>query len=179
MIIAISGLSGCGKNSVGEKVAAKLGLRPVQVSFKEEAKRRGLGLMELQELASKDPALDRRLDEKIVAEASKGNCVVMTWLGPWMVKNADLRVWLNASEEERARRVSGRDRMGLAKAREHVRKRDANNMERYRKFYNIDINDRSIFDLEVNTDRFNPEQSSEIIVAAAEQLGAVRKYELG
>jgi len=179
MIIAISGLSGCGKNTVGEKVAAKLGLRPIQFSFKDEAKRRGVSLMDIQALASRDSALDKQLDDKIVAEASKGNCVIMTWLGPWMVKDADLRVWLDASEEERARRVSGRDKMSLAEALEHVRKRDANNRERYKRFYGINIDDRSIFDLVVNTGRFNPEQSSEIIVAAAKQLRYVKKYELG
>ena len=136
-------------------------------------------MMELQALASKDPSLDKQLDEKIVTEAAKGNCVVMTWLGPWMVKGSDLRVWLEASEEERARRVSERDRMGLAEALEHVRKRDANNRKRYKKFYGINIDDRSIFDLVVNTGRFNPDQSSEIIVAAAKQLGDIKKYELG
>jgi len=179
MIVAISGLSGCGKNSVGEKVAKKLGLRTVQVSFKDEATRRGIPLMELQALAGKDPVLDRQLDEKIVSEAAKGNCVVTTWLGAWMVKNADLRIWLNASEEERARRVAGRDKMGPDEALAHIRKRDADNRKRYKKYYKIDIDDHAIFDVEINTNRFKPEQSSEIIVAAAEVLGDVRKYELG
>lgn len=179
MIIAISGLSGCGKNSVGEKVAKKLGLSTVQLSFKDEAAKRGITLMELQALAGKDPVLDKQLDEKIVLAATKGNCVVTTWLGPWMVKNADLRIWLNAAEDVRAKRVAGRDRMSVADALAHIRKRDADNRARYKKYYKINIDDHSIFDVEIDTNRFNPEQSSEIIAAAAGVLGDVRKYELG
>lgn len=179
MIIAISGLSGCGKNTVGEKIAAKLSLRPVRMSFKEEAARRRISLMELQAIAGSDGgALDKELDAKIGEEAAKGSCVVMTWLGPWMVKNADLRIWLNASVEERARRVSGRDKMTQAQAKKHVRARDKDNIMRYKKYYGIDIRDRSIFDLEISTNRFNPDQSAEIIAEAAELLGT-RKYEMG
>lgn len=178
MIICVSGLAGCGKNTVGMKVAEKLKLRPVQISFKDEAKARGMMLMELQELASREKKFDLELDACIVKEAEKGNCVVMTWLGPWMVKGADLRVWLEASEEERARRVAGRDKMSREEALKHVRARDANNRARYKKYYKIDIDDRSIFDLVVNTGRFGPEQAAEIVAETAELLGP-RKYELG
>ena len=178
MIICISGLAGCGKNTVGEMVARKLRLRPVQMSFKEEARKRGMPLMALQKLASKSKKLDLQLDARIAKEAEKGDCVVMTWLGPWIVKGADLRVWLEASEGERARRVAGRDRMAKEEALRHVRERDANNRARYRKYYKIDIDDRSVFDLVVNAERISPEQSSEIIVEAAELLKP-RKYELG
>jgi cytidylate kinase len=178
MIVCISGLSGCGKNTVGAKVASKLKLRPVQMSFKDEAARRGMTLMQLQELAGKDRKLDVELDAAITKEAEKGNCVVMTWLGPWTVKNADLRVWLEVSEEERARRVAGRDRMSPEEARKHVHARDDDNRKRYKRYYGIDIDDRSIFDVVVNTGRFNPDQASEIIAEAAELLRPA-KYELG
>lgn len=175
MIITVSGLSGCGKNSVGELVAAKLALRPVQASFKDEAKRLGVGLMEMQEMAEKDREFDRILDSHVISEAAKGDCVVMTWLGPWMVKGADLRVWLNATENERAARIARRDRMGVQEALEHVRARDTKNRERYMKYYGIDILEHSIFDLEINTARFAPDASAEIIIAAAKQPRAVKR----
>ena len=86
MIICISGLSGTGKNTAGELLAKQLGCRQIQFTFKDEAKARGISLMELQKLADKNPGLDKEFDERLVREASKGNCVVTTWLGPWMVK---------------------------------------------------------------------------------------------
>jgi len=167
MIICISGLSGAGKNTVGSIVARRLGLRLIQFSFKNWAKERGIALMELQREATKDSSLDKQLDRRIVEEAGRGDCVVVTWLAPWMVKNADLRIWVDASEEVRARRIMQRDGMPHGKALAHVRERDANNRERYKRYYDIDIDDRSIFDVTINSDNFTPEQIADIIVAAA------------
>jgi cytidylate kinase len=178
LIICVSGLSGCGKNTVGAKVAEMLKLGTVQMSFKDEAKARGITLMELQEIAAKDKKFDLELDAKIAKEAEKGDCVVMTWLGPWVVKNADLRVWLEAPESERARRIVGRDKMTHDDALKHVHERDAMNRTRYKKYYGIDIFDRSIFDLSISTGRFAPDESAEIIAEAA-QLLKPKKFEMG
>jgi cytidylate kinase len=131
--------------------------------------------MTVQKEATKNESHDRELDREIVKRAKKGNCVVMTWLGPWIVKNADLRVWLNVSERERAKRVARRDRMSLKKALEHIRKRDDNNRRRYRRYYGIDIMDHSIFDLEINSDVFNPQQIAGIVIKAAEAKRAGRR----
>jgi cytidylate kinase len=168
MIICISGLAGSGKNTVGKIVARRLNLSEVKLSFKDEAKKEKVDLMTVQKEATRDESYDRELDREIAKMAKKGNCVVMTWLGPWIVKNADLRVWLNVSEKERAKRVAKRDRMSLREALKHIRKRDENNRRRYRRYYGIDITDHSIFDLEINSDVFNPNQIAGIIVKAAE-----------
>jgi cytidylate kinase len=175
MIICVSGLAGSGKNTVGEIVAKKLNLDEVKLSFKDEAKRENVDLMTVQKEATKNESYDRELDREIVKRARKGNCVVMTWLGPWIVKNADLRVWLNVGEKERAKRVARRDRMSLKKALEHIRRRDENNRRRYRRYYGIDIMDHSIFDLEINSDVFNPQQIAGIIIKAAEAKRAGRR----
>lgn len=175
MIICISGLAGSGKNTVGEIVAKKLSLDEVKLSFKDEAKRENVDLMKVQREAENDESYDKELDREIVKRAKKGNCVVMTWLGPWTVKNADLRVWLNVSEKERAKRVAKRDRMGIKKALQHIRKRDEGNRRRYRRYYGIDIMDHSIFDLEINSDVFNPQQIAGIVIKAAEAKRAGRR----
>lgn len=175
MIICVSGLAGSGKNTVGEIVAKKLNLDEVKLSFKDEAKREDVDLMTVQREATKDESYDRELDREIVRRAKKGNCVVMTWLGPWIVKNADLRIWLNVSEKERAKRVAKRDRMSLKRALEHIRKRDENNRRRYRRYYGIDIMDHSLFDLEINSDVFNPQQIAGIVIKAAEAKRSGRR----
>lgn len=169
MIVCVSGLAGCGKNTVGEFLAVKLSLAQVKFSFKDEANARGVSLMELQELAAKNPGIDGEFDERLVREAKKGNCVVTTWLGSWKVENADFRVWLKASEEERAKRVSARDKMSFEEALWHVKKRDDGNRQRYKKYYGIDIDDHSDFDLEINTRVFAPEAIAEIIVEAVKR----------
>jgi cytidylate kinase len=170
MIICISGLSGSGKNTAGRLVAKKLGLKEVQFSFKKIASKKKISLMELQKIATGDESYDKKLDAEIVKKAEKGNCVVTTWLGPWMVKNADLRVWLDVSESERARRVANRDKMSHDDALKHIRERDRNNWERYKKYYDIDIHDHSIFDLVIKSDSLSPEQVAEEIVEAAKKI---------
>ena len=97
MIITIAGLSGSGKNTVGEIVAEKLRLRLVDPTFKTLAEERRMDLMEFHRKAEKEHNIDKNFDAALIAEVEKGPCVVTTWLAPWMVLNADLRVWISAS----------------------------------------------------------------------------------
>jgi len=175
VIIAISGKAGSGKSSVGERVAQILGLRIVSHSFKTLAEKTGKDLMEVQKEAASNPAIDKDMDEIIRAEAAKGDCVVVTWLGPWIVRHPDLRVWLDATDETRAARIAGRDGMDEKGALEHIKKRDSDNRQRYLKLYGIDIEDRSEFDLELNSGKFSIEQLAQMIANAARVKGGELK----
>ncbi|MEM4633739.1 MAG: cytidylate kinase family protein [Candidatus Anstonellaceae archaeon] len=175
MIICISGLTGSGKNTVSELVAQKLGLRLVSPTFKTLAAKHKMSLMDFHKKAEREHSIDKRFDAQLLAQAKKGNCVVSTWLGPWIVKDANLRVWLYAKKEARAARIAKRDAMPLEEAERHVLERDESNHLRYREIYGIDIYDHTDFDILINTERFSPQQSSEIIVAAAKQLGFAAK----
>ena len=171
MIICISGLSGSGKNSVGAEVAKLLGLRLVNPTFKTIAAKQKMSLMEFHKKAEKEHSIDRQFDAHLVADAKKGNCVVTTWLGPWMIKDADIRVWLHAPREVRAKRVAGRDAMPLDQALMHITDRDESNRYRYNEVYKINIYDHSGFELMINTEKFRPAQSAQIIAAAARAIG--------
>src|SRR3989338_1997406 len=114
MIICISGLTGSGKDTVAGLVAKKLGLPHVNPTFKTYAKEKGLSLLEFQKENS-DGKFDREFDAKLLAEVAKtgGNCVVSTWLGPWIIKQADIRVRLHAPVRTRATRIAKRDGTGV------------------------------------------------------------------
>jgi cytidylate kinase len=170
MIICISGLSGSGKNTVAKLVAKKLKYRLIDPTFKSLALEKGMTLMQFQKLAEKDKNIDKEFDKKLIEEAKKGNAVVSTWLGPWMIKDASLKVWLYASKNERAKRIAKRDGMTIEQAKRHITKRDSSNQKRYMKLYNINIFDQSDFDLVLNTEHVPPEKSAEIIVFAAKNL---------
>ncbi|VVC03616.1 Cytidylate kinase [Candidatus Burarchaeum australiense] len=157
-IICIAGLTGSGKNSAGEALAKKLKLRLVSLTFKDYAKNEGVSLMDVQKKAGQDRQMDLDFDARVVEAAAKGNCIVTTWLGPWMVKNADLRVWINADEKVRASRIAKRDGMNEQEALVHVRARDADNRARYRKYYGIDINNHANFDLELDSSKYSPKE---------------------
>ncbi len=167
VIIAISGKAGSGKSSVGERVAQILGLKVVSYSFKTLAEKTGKTLMEVQHEAATNPSIDKDMDEIIKSEAAKGDCVVATWLGPWIVKNPDLKVWLDATDETRSKRISGRDKMNGKEALEHIRKRDADNRQRYLNLYGIDIDDQSGFDIVLDSGKFSIEQLAQMIANLA------------
>ncbi len=171
MIICISGLSGSGKNAVGEEVAKLLSLRVVNPTFKTIAAKQKMSLMEFHKKAEKEHSIDKQFDAHLIADAKKGNCVVTTWLGPWMVKDADVRVWLHAPRDVRAKRVAGRDNMSQEQALTHINDRDESNRHRYNEVYKINIYDHSGFELVVNTEKFKPRESAQIIASAARALG--------
>lgn len=161
MIIAVSGLSGSGKNTFGKALAETLGYRVVCPTFKDLAEKEGVSLLEFQKMAGENPEIDRKFDEHLKEEAAKGDCVVTTWLGPWMV-DADFRIWISASGEVRARRLAEREGIGVEEAEEHIKKRDADNRKRYLELYGIDIMDHSGFDLEISSEKYRPPEMVEI-----------------
>lgn len=171
MIIAVAGFAGSGKTTLGEALARRLGYRLVSPSFKDLAAKEGTSLMEFQKKAEKDTSIDLKFDEFLKEEAGKGNCVVTTWLGPWMTE-ADLRVWLFAPLQVRATRVAERDSLTTDAAKKQIQKREAQNRKRYLKLYNIDIFDTSVFDVSFNSGKFSPEEMTEMIV----QIMKIKKW---
>ncbi len=168
MIIAVWGLTGAGKNTVGKLIAEKLGFSLVCPTFKDVAKKEGVSLMEFQKMAEKDHRIDQKFDELLKEECAGKDCVVTTWLGPWMLE-ADVRIKLYVPDEERARRIAARDKMSLEEAIKHIKERDDNNMERYRAVYKIEIGNEDIFDVCLNGGKFDPEQLLEISLAVIKQ----------
>lgn len=167
MIIAIAGFAGSGKTTLGRALSARLGYSLVSPSFKDLAKKEGVSLEEFQKRAEKDKNIDLKFDEYLKAEAAKGDCVITTWLGPWMV-DAGLRVWLFAPEGVRAKRVAERDGIPQPDALAHIRRREAQNRARYKKLYDIDIFDTGVFDVSFNSGKFTPEQMAEALVRIIE-----------
>ncbi len=157
MIIAISGFTGSGKNTLGKLMAQRMDYRHICPTFKDLAEKEGVSLMEFHRMAENDPEIDRKFDDFLKEESSKGNCVVTTWLGPWMV-DADLRIRLFANAKIRGERISERDEMTEEEAENHVLERDQRNIDRYLKLYGIDITDYQIFDLCLNSGVYKPEE---------------------
>lgn len=173
MIIAISGLSGCGNTTATHNVAKKTGLRIANYTFHDLAKEKGMSFYELQEKAKQEEQYDFILDKKQIEEAEKGDCVIGTRLACWLV-DADLRVWLHASLKERAKRLSVKEEnvgKSLKEVKELVKKRDKENAVRYKKLYGVNVGKyEDVVDLFINTERYAPEEVADIIVAASRIL---------
>ena len=153
LMIAVSGKSGCGNTSASRIVAEKLGLRLINYTFHDFAEELGIPFEELLERAKTDSSYDLELDRKQVALARAGGCVLGSRLAIWLLKEADLKVYLTASPEKRTERIAKREKRPIAAILEETVQRDANDHVRFMKLYNIDNDAFQFADFIVDTEK--------------------------
>jgi len=167
--ITISGPPGSGTTSLARYLAGKHGYRVISAGemFRALAQERGMSLAAFGALAESDPSVDKLIDarQKETAEAAD-DIVVEGRLSGWMVSNADIRIWLTASPECRIGRISSRDGEEEEAARLHTEERQACERTRYLTYYGIDIEDLSVYDLVLSSERWNVEGLGAIADAA-------------
>ena len=162
-IIAVSGKSGCGNSTVSGLLAERLGLRLINFTFRNLAAERGISLQRVLELARDDSAWDREVDERQVAMAREGDCVIGSRLAIWMIPDASLSVYLHASPETRARRIWNREGGKYEEVLAFTQSRDAQDTARYSEIYGIDNSRYDFADLSINTERLGPSRIVDII----------------
>ncbi len=165
MKICISGLTASGKSTLAEELSKALGIKHIHKSYKDY-------IGSYSELADFTNSADKKFANSFDSEIKKladGNCTVSTWLSPWMIDDATLRVWLNASESARAERRAGQHNESDGNI-EAIRKIDKAAIDQAKRIYNIDIFDHSIFDIEINTEKMSVmECASAISIIALER----------
>ena len=163
--IAISRKSGCGNTTVSSMLSKELGISLINYTFRHLAAEEGLTLAQVIENAKNDDFYDKYVDTHQVELAKKESCVLGSRLAIWMLKEADLKVYLYADDETRARRVFNREGGNLEEIKKFTAMRDSEDSRRYKKLYNIDNNKYDFVDLFIDTSKFNPEQITNLIIA--------------
>jgi cytidylate kinase len=172
LLITISGLPGSGTTTVSRLVADALGLDrlPGGEVFRQMAAEAGMTLAEFGIHAQDRPAIDHELDDRLQARAVEGDCVIESRLAGWLVTRAGLpaiRVWVDCAEEVRAARVADRDGTTIDQARSDNAARSDLERARYRAAYDIDLDDRSTYDLVLDSTATPPEALASAIVERA------------
>ena len=163
--VAISGKSGCGNTTVSKLLAETLNVNMINFTFRTLAEEVGLSLAEIIEKAKTDDSFDIAVDTRQVEMAKADSCVLGSRLAIWMLKEADIKVYLYASDEVRAKRILNREGGSLEEIASFTRMRDEQDSARYKKLYDIDNNDYSFVDLEIDTSLYNPEEIVEQIIS--------------
>ncbi len=163
--ICISGFTASGKTTIAEQVSRSLNIPHIHKSYKEYVKSE----LEVADFTAKaSDEFVKGFDNEVVQMAqSHESCVLSTWLAPWMIKDATLKVWLDASLEERARRWSRIYNKGFEEAKRMVNDKDQSEIASIKRIYGIDLNDRSIFDIIINTEAIGINEAAEIVCIAA------------
>lgn len=171
--VAVSGKSGCGNTTVGRMLADRLGVTLINYTFRSIAEEEGVSFEEIRAMAEADDYWDRHLDIRQVELAMKGNCVLGSRLAIWMLEDADLRVYLNASVETRAARIHRREDGRYEDVLAATVERDRADQARYLRIYNIDIDSFGFADLVIDTECARPEEIVERIHDALVSRGIV------
>ncbi|MFP4175204.1 MAG: (d)CMP kinase [Halobacteriales archaeon] len=173
MRVTVSGPPGSGTTTLAEALSSRFDLEHVSSGdvFRAMARERGVSLAEFGRIAEKDPEIDREIDERQREIARERDDLVLEGrLSGWMVEDADLRVWLSAPVDVRAERVADREEQTVEEARDEIEEREESEAKRYDEIHGIDIRDLSVYDLVIDTSRWDEEGVAEIAAAAAESL---------
>jgi len=154
LVVTIGGPHGTGKSTYAKMIARQFKLRYVSAGqlFRDLAKEKGVSLEELSKQAASSPEIDRMIDERSTVEAQKGDAVIEGQLAAWVAKDlAQVRIYLKAPDEERVTRIANRDRLNHEAARQQTLERERIQRERYQRYYGINIDDLSLYNIVIDT----------------------------
>lgn len=185
-IITISPQMGSGGPEIGMALAQRLGYRYVDHELIADAVRRyGLAEDKASHLDESKPSLFERFDAEtrhyitvlqttLLEFAEQDNCVLMGRGGQWLLRGIPqvLRIRLIAPFELRVKQwikrtaeVTGETSNQRA-ANEFVRRDDTERAGRMRYLYEVDLDDPSLYDVVVNTEKLRYEAAVDMIERA-------------
>jgi len=173
-IIAISGPHGSGKSTAARTVAELLNYTYVSAGqlFREMAKEKGLTIEELSKLAETNNEIDNYIDNKTVELAQVENgLIVDAQLGGWVLRKvADLIIYITAPLKTRIQRIAEREDRSIEEIKKETLMREESERDRYQKLYNINISDLSIYDVIINTKKYDAAGCVDIIMASVKKI---------
>ena len=183
IVLCITGMTGCGKSTVAQKIAKKLRLRyfsggdalkalALKAGYKSIDKgwwesKEGLTFLKKR---AQDSSFDRKVDEQLLKWAKEGNVVLDSWTMPWLLKTG-FKIWLDASPEVRAKRIAQRDGLSLERALAALNEKDAKTKMIYKELYGFDLGkDFCPFDLVLNVDNLSSREVFQTLSLALDRF---------
>jgi len=173
MKITISGHAGSGKTSVSKELSRITGFKVISAGsvFRGLAKEYNMTLEEFSRYSENNKEIDFLVDGRQVELSNTfKDCIIEGRLSGWMIKEAELKIWLRSAEDVRIQRIINRENRNCEDVLKETISRENIEKERFKKFYNIDIDDLSIYDLVINSERWDVVSVSEIILKGLERL---------
>jgi len=173
MRMTISGLPGSGTTTVAKLLSDELSMELISAGemFRQIAREKKLQLEHFNKLAENSADFDRLIDEKQGGEAMKReNVIVEGRLSGFFVPAADLKIWLKAPSEIRARRIAAREGITYEEALSAMKDREHSENRRYEKYYGITLDDLSIYDLVIDSSKWGERDIVTMIKVAVERV---------
>jgi cytidylate kinase len=181
-IISFNGDHGSGKSTIAKKIAVELDYDRFYMGkiFRNMARNEGVSYTEFLELLKKDPAYDKKVDDYVVELSREKNNFVIESRTAWHFIPDSFKIYLKVSEEEGARRMFDdylknehrKVEDNNIKTKEDIlsisRNRKKSDDERYKKIYDIDVNDMGQYDLVLDTTTLNKNEVYQAVKKAVE-----------
>lgn len=172
LFLTVSGPPGCGATTLCTYLAEAMDCPYVSGGdiFRDLAEDRGMSITQLSAKAQESDEIDRALDKRLRSIAEKWAAtnrpfILESRLAGWIAgERADLRIFLNAPEEVRKERISDREETAA-----EMSVREVNETGRYRSYYDLDLENRTFYDLHLNTARWSKRGAFELVRTAIEQ----------
>lgn len=172
MIILICGFSASGKSYLVRSVAKKYNYKHIHTSdilkqlsngvlekdIQIDETKMNKGWYEFSDLDSKrekNVSLDKRLDSFLLNLVLKKTHIVLdSWTLPFLIKENPkiIKIWLDATKKERAKRLALRDNVSYNKAYSLLKEKDNFSKKHFNKLYGFTLGkDKEVFDFVLDT----------------------------
>jgi cytidylate kinase len=163
MIITISGPLGWDRHYAGGMKRAA-------------AKKRGMTIDEYNKLGESDPSTDKEVDDELVRIGKEEDNVVVEGRTAFHFIPHSLKVYIDVSLEEAARRISSdkSDRNEKAATTheqmvQNVKERMASDAKRYQQYYGIDYQDKANYDFVIDSTHISAQEVAQKIMARVQE----------
>lgn len=164
MNITISGPPGSGKSTTSKALAERLKMRLVIGGeiFRQMAKERNMSLAEFSLYCEKHPDVDIELDKRLKAMSEKEDNLIIESRLAGHLCNAKFRIWLDAPANVRVSRL--KKRQDKEETAEEMLRREQSEIMRYKEYYDIDMNNKSVYNMVIDTSNITIEETVDMIV---------------
>ena len=173
MIVSLSGKPGSGKSTVAKRLAVELGFERIYIGgmIRDEARRRGMSLLEFLKWAETDDQGDKFFDAKVEEFGkTKDNFIIESRTAFHFIPHS-LKVFLDVAPEEGARRIwdalqseqkdsrnEDRNLGSYESVQRSVQDRLRSETARYQSIYGLDIFNPEHYDLFLDVTKLDKEQ---------------------
>ena len=167
--ITISGNPGSGKSTVAELLEQKLGIKYVYsgMIFRELAKKYNMTLEEFGKFCEENREIDKELDDRQLEILKEGNVILEGRLAGWLAHSYNIsayKVAIVADLDIRAGRIVNREKGDVETRKAEILERERSENTRYKKYYNFDLKDTSIYDIVIDSGDKSAEEIVDIIL---------------
>ena len=167
--ITISGTPGSGKSTVAMLLEKKLGIKYIYsgMIFRELAEKYNMTLKEFGKYCEENSEIDKELDGRQLEILKKGNVILEGRLAGWLAHRNNIsafKIAIVTDLDIRAKRIVNREKGSVKIRKKEILERERSENTRYKKYYNIDLKDTSIYDIVIDSGDKNPEEILNLII---------------